>query len=513
MGVGHLDIGENIGDAKVFNPMPAIQQYGQILQQRQEKHENEVKQLADSLAKGYDPSGLRNDADRSAYIKQYNDVKDFAIDAENEKDATKKAMKLAQVKQKLNDLGAFAEGSKNYYKNVEQPIGKLHAENEWAVDNATSKRLSDGRGRVWNDPNNIKGIEDVVRGVDPAKADAIFDKHVKDMVAPTKWDVYKGETETKPGNEGQWEYQKRGIPLHGDNGALESTLNLASAYPDFKKSLYDRYPDAQYPDMASKAMQYLQDKGKGDGFWETGKQTFKPAKETDDQKFAAATRLHDANRQYDIHNPPALTPYQRIEIDHWTQEHGGGQTGVPQPMNIPFGGKPGTFVNSPNYIPVSLAKKNFAGAPAIVMSTGKPIESLASSDDYSMIGAGDFPILNDKTNIPGSLSQPDFAKNNPDKVTYQRMIHVKQVVDGDTHDYLVPYNTLPKNVANQKAVKTALAPLDKMPVYGQKSGQVIGDKQPKQNTKQPAQLKSQVDVDKLPKGTHFIWSDGKEYVK
>ncbi len=335
MGVGHLDIGENLGDAKVFNPMPAIQQYGQILQQRQAKHDAEVKQLADSLAKGYDPSGLRNDADRSAYIKQYNDVKDFAIDAENEKDATKKAMKLAQVKQKLNDLGAFSEGSKKYAQ-LEQGIAKEHALNQWAVDDNTAKRVLEGNSRVWNHPNNIKGWQDVVRGVDPAKADAIFDKHVKDMIAPTKWDVYKGATETKPGNEGQWEYQKRGIPLHGDNGALESTLHLASANPDFKKSLYDRYPDAKYPDMASKVTQYLTDKGKIDGFFETSKQTFKAAKETDQQKFANARKLHDANRQSDINNPLPTTaianqqkPSQTLIAGDPTKKIGGLQQGDP----------------------------------------------------------------------------------------------------------------------------------------------------------------------------------------
>ena len=111
---GHLDIGENIGDAKSYDPMPIVQQYAQNLAQNKAKHEAEVKQLGDELAKGYDPNGLRNDADKAAYLKQYGGIRDAAIEAENEKDPTKKALALSGVRQKLNGLSAWAEGSKNY---------------------------------------------------------------------------------------------------------------------------------------------------------------------------------------------------------------------------------------------------------------------------------------------------------------------------------------------------------------------------------------------------------------
>src|SRR3982751_6663533 len=112
MGVGHLDIGESIGDAKVFNPNPAIQMYGQILAQRRVKQDADNKYLGDILAKGYDPSTLRNDADRASYIKKYGDIKQAAINIADEKDLVKKALGLAQVRQQLGDLGTYAENSK-----------------------------------------------------------------------------------------------------------------------------------------------------------------------------------------------------------------------------------------------------------------------------------------------------------------------------------------------------------------------------------------------------------------
>ena len=57
---------------------------------------------------------------------------------------------------------------------------------------------------------------------------------------------------------------------------------------------------------------------------------------------------------------------------------------TPQPMTIPYAGT--GVVHAPNYVPVSLPSKNFAGATGINLQTGKPEKSLGSSDDYSIVG-------------------------------------------------------------------------------------------------------------------------------
>lgn len=273
-GVGHLDIGTGVGDASVFNPLPAVQQYGQILQQRQAKHENEVKQLADSLAKGYDPSGLRNDADRSAYIKQYNDVKDFAIGAENEKDATKKAMKLAEVKQKLNDLGAFSAGSKTLDK-FERDAAKEHALHPYLYDNDTSKNLLDQRGKVWNDPNNIKDYGGIVRGVDPAKEQAKYQKVRTDILKdhPATYGVETvGPESTIEGKKSRQATSNRIIPYQD---ALEHNLHATTADLDHQKYLNDKYPDIQDPDpqkqLALRVAQEMHDNGDSNGVYDKPK--------------------------------------------------------------------------------------------------------------------------------------------------------------------------------------------------------------------------------------------------
>lgn len=241
MGVGRLDIGEGIGGAQVFNPMTAIQQYGQMLQQRQAKHDTEVKQLGDELAKGYDPAGLRNDADRKEYIKQYGGIRDDAIAIENEKDPTKKALGLAQIRQRLSDLGAFSEGSKKYATTIEQPLAKEHALHPYSVSDDTFKKLMDGNQRVWNDPANIKSWADVERGVDPNKEEAEYQK-ANENLSKSHPATYGPETirygESVFGRKTATGTSNRIIPYHD---LLETQSHRATADLDYQKSLANRY--------------------------------------------------------------------------------------------------------------------------------------------------------------------------------------------------------------------------------------------------------------------------------
>src|SRR6185503_6229176 len=112
MGVGHLDIGIGQGGAQVFGQNPLIQQFGDMLAQRKARQDKDNQFLNEQLAQNYDPNSLRNDADKQSYLKQYQDIKNQAINAENEKDEKKRALAIAEVRQQLGNLGAYAEGSK-----------------------------------------------------------------------------------------------------------------------------------------------------------------------------------------------------------------------------------------------------------------------------------------------------------------------------------------------------------------------------------------------------------------
>lgn len=278
MGVGHLDIGTGIGGAQVFNPLPAVQMYGQVLAQRKAKQDADNKYLADTLAKGYDPSGLRNDADRQAYVKQYSDIKQQAIDSENEKDPMKKALALAQVRQQLGDLGNFADQSKKQGANEHAwAQSYMQNPNNWGEDALNAYRKSKdaaiGSDGVINDFTTLQ------RRVDPDKVDKMYQSH-KDLV--TKNMQYDNGTQTPAtvaGKKGAYVVQTRGIPMDGDNGAFETTLHWATSQPDVQKSLQDRYPaiqaDSPQATLGLRVRQYMNDMGDKDGIYDQTKPVFK----------------------------------------------------------------------------------------------------------------------------------------------------------------------------------------------------------------------------------------------
>lgn len=272
MGVGHLDIGENKGGAQIFGANPAIQQYGQILATRQAKQAADNKLLGDELAKDYDPSGLRNDADKSAYIKKYNDIKQSAIDIENEKDPTKKAIGLSQVRQQLTNLGAWAGGSKKQGV-LERQIAMQALTNPHLLTDNSATRLKSQMQKVYDDDSVIRDPTGFERGVDPAKIDAEYAKH-KEFIqkgSPVTFD--NGTLSPKQdllGKQTATLTQRRVVPFQD---ALEHTLNYATSDMDYQKYLNDKYPqiatDNPKATLALRVKQDMQDRGDGNGFIET----------------------------------------------------------------------------------------------------------------------------------------------------------------------------------------------------------------------------------------------------
>lgn len=127
-------------------------------------------------------------------------------------------------------------------------------------------------------------------------------------------------------------------------------------------------------------------------------------------------------------------------------------------INIPYNdGK--ANVGFDEYVPLSIPSKNFAGSQSIDLSTGKPTgEALPSSSNYQIVGVGNAPVIKGvKGNkLQGAISQPNFARQYPDRVTYKPIIHVKLDEDGASNDYFIPYDRLPVNIKNSKSIASAL---------------------------------------------------------
>lgn len=319
MGVGHLDIAEGRGDAGVFNPNPAIQMYGQLLAQRKAKQEAENVALASTLAKGYDPNGLRNDADRQSYINQYNAIKTAGINSANEKDPMKKALALAEVRQQLANLGQYADKSK--HQGIQEQAWANHYmanPHEWGDDAIGAYRKS--KDAAIGTPDVIGDFTTLQRRVDPTKMATLLKNHSDLMLknSPVTYDngVVSPE-QIVEGKKQRQVTQNRVIPFAD---ALESTLHLASVDHDYQKYLSDAYKDIQGANEAeTRALRVKQDlinQGYGGGFRD------KPIMRTVTAAQEPQPDRYYAHRDYAIAHPTPnallgnqLTPVQTLIIN------------------------------------------------------------------------------------------------------------------------------------------------------------------------------------------------------
>lgn len=173
------------------------------------------------------------------------------------------------------------------------------------------------------------------------------------------------------------------------------------------------------------------------------------------------------------------------------KEEEAGAYNFPIELNIPFGQetkKPGV-VNVKDYVKLPLTKQNFAGSGYIEMSTGKPATgTLDSSNDYEVVGVGNFPIITgdfevNGESVKGSLAQPKFIEANPNAVTPRPMVHVQKITKGNVENLLIPYETLP---ASKKTIK-GLANF--RPATSPSSGETKAPAQTKQSTQNKKTIK------------------------
>lgn len=277
MGVGNLHIGENIGGAQVFGHNPLVQQFGDMLAQRKARQDKDNQFLNEQLAQNYDPNSLRNDADKQSYLKQYSDIKNQAISAENEKDDKKRALAIAEVRQQLGNLGAYAEGSKKQGA-LEKQLAMEFMKNPDHYEDDSVQKYKNGLALEWKHPDVINNAASVERRPDPTKLLNKYNKLKTDLIKPTQWDNGKiSNTTSFDGIKHGQLIQNRGVPIDGDSGAFETFMHMASADPDFKKGLRDMYPEINtgnpQQDLALRARKYMHDQGDEQGFFDKPKET------------------------------------------------------------------------------------------------------------------------------------------------------------------------------------------------------------------------------------------------
>jgi len=459
MAGNHLNIAPGVGESAYWDTTPAIQAFTNVLAQRKAEQAKKDQDLINQASK-LNPEAIR-DADRQDYINKYNDWKQTQMQANQLPTNSRQRLdQLATAQQKYNDLNNFIYESKKEAANEHGVSNMLLQNPHMFSDEAHGQLIKSMQSPMSHSDfipgNNYNRLE---RYIDHTKVDEGFDAANKEALKQQEWsNPIQSQGRDRQGN-------KTGVVVHNERQVEPGDLLATHAHmytlsPDIRASIDKRYADINGSTPQETMMLRLRQNAIDRGDLTVGPngqlQTAVNEKTKPEFKPNYRPDLYYEHKLWDWQNNPNAQ---------------NGPPAQPQSITIPFAGT--GVVHAPNYVPLSLPNKNFAGAVGVNLETGKPEKSLSSSDTYSIVGAGDFPV----SKVTGQIAQPNWAKQHPNDVVYKRMVHVQQKsADGSdvVSSHLVPYENLPKNVANQKDVRTALSGLNKTPVYGQQQSQQGG---------------------------------------
>lgn len=302
------------GDATVYNPAPVIQDFNQLLAQKQAQRQQEIKQLTDQQAQ-LKPDGLRNDADRQDFFKQVNDWRGKSIAAMNEKDPYKKSLAQSQAQQAFMQAQSTVAQSKQQDA-LDKQMGAL-------LLDPTKRHLFTPQA-VQNYQNNVKlGVSNPAimknySGLQAAPDFDYFDKTIKghnDQLLNNAQQQYSLGKPLQVGNQTQtpWTLTQNIKPedlaahIATSAQADDRIANaLQSKYPDIFKGADtpEQYHLAQNLAALQEAKSRELQKPVGHGL--VGD------KETDDEKYALWLREYRERLKHPLANQAnnALTPTQ-----------------------------------------------------------------------------------------------------------------------------------------------------------------------------------------------------------
>jgi len=463
MAGNHLNIAPGVGESAYWDTTPAIQAFTNVLAQRKAEQAKKDQDLINQASK-LNPEAIR-DADRQDYINKYNDWKQTQMAANQLPTNSRQRLdQLATAQQKYNDLNNFIYESKKEAANEHGVSNMLLQNPHMFSDEAHGQLIKSMQSPMSHSDfipgNNYNRLE---RYIDHTKVDEGFDAANKEALKQQEWsNPIQSQGRDRQGN-------KTGVVVHNERQVEPEDLLATHAHmytlsPDIRASIDKRYANIEGQNPQETMMLRLRQNAIDRGDLTVG------------PNGQLQTAVNEKTKpEFKPNYRPDL--YYEHKLWDW-QNNPNGQNGPPaQPQSITIPFAKGGVVHAPNYVPLSLPNKNFAGAQSINMENGKPEKNLNSSDTYAIVGAGDFPVIKQykspgvKYDLGGTIAQPEFIKNNPNAVEYKRMVHVQQKdplnPDAPVINHLVPYENLPKNVANQKDVRTALSGLNKTPVYGQ----------------------------------------------
>lgn len=415
--------GENLrGAFPVYDTRASVGAYNAQIQKQAAQRAAEQKALNDDINK-IKVDGLR-EADRPDYFKGFEDWRNTAQKATTEKDWKRKSELQSEADKKFLELQSFINQSKEYNKVHHDVSMKL-------LDDRTRNQFTDDAVQVWQqsgkmplkDPRTVKDPSTLARQVDTSKVLNELTNVDEDLLKRARYSnpaTRRVQSGNKSGTESI--YSRTVDPK-------EQALNYGMLY-DTKRDI-KAYIQKEYADVFDKLPE---DEAKAFAIQDIVKQRPVVRQETP---------------KMDWDRAPA-----RISIRTGGDEVivGGGGTD----LVVPFGKDPNSNVVMRGAIKMPTANLNFAGSPAIDLSTGKTVDKkLPSSNDYQIVTVSNIPFIRKdakgvKKELLGAISQPNYAEQNPDKVEDKPMIHVQyKTPAGSVKNYLIPFDRMPENLSKQ----------------------------------------------------------------
>lgn len=436
------------GAAQIYGQTQnAINQYAKTLQQQQLQREKEAKVLTDELSK-VKLEGIRQ-ADIPEFTTKYNEAKDLFAKRLSAKKGADKIMLDSEFKTKMLELDQIAQDS------VALGKGEIEFSKMLLNPNIRDRYMPDAVDKFQNaktlsrnDPNYIRDLTRLEQQIDLSEVMGDLDKIADRELKASQWQrsEEKGVQGNRQGvfvsNVRTTDPKKLAIE-YGVQFDLKPKLRVAlrQMFPQLADLPNEEFKAAVIPELAKQKVRSEPDKIE--------------FKEDDDWK--------------------EKVDYREGLIRNRPSKSGDDEVVSVQPitMNIPFAeGKGGVEV--PDYVPISIPKRNFAGSEYIDMSTGRPSKDpLPSSGDYEIVGVANFDVIKSGSRADkklwGAIAQPDFARKNPDLVEKKPMIHVQNPTRrGGKEDLLIPYDRMPVKEKGSKALQN-FVPATKAPTQSTQS--------------------------------------------
>jgi hypothetical protein len=238
-GGANISRGLGRGAAQVYDTSSPVNMYARLMQQQQLKRAAETKALTDELGK-VTPEGIRQ-PDVKGFIDQYGKWRDKSIEANAERNPTRKAILSQEAEREKLATLMYKDDSKNELRS-EQDRNKMLLDPNVRdrYDDSVIERVLKSSSLAKDDPNYVRDMNQFQIRPDLSKLTKDLDDLDKNLLQSSQWSAPITE-KAKQGNiEGVYVYNTRAVDPKAQATAYASLFDLDRK---FQAGLREMFPD------------------------------------------------------------------------------------------------------------------------------------------------------------------------------------------------------------------------------------------------------------------------------